>query len=85
MNKTFIIFSVKVDSFQLWFCCNSDLLIYVAETMEDIFLVHLTENKLLRCEYIYINIYNELVELSGPFFITQSSGFDEGVVSVFDS
>ena len=52
--------------------------------MEDIFLVHLTENKLLRCEYIYINIYNELVELSGPFFITKSSGFDEAKVSVLD-
>jgi len=29
-------------------------------------------------------IYNKLVELSGPYFITQSSGFDGAVVSLFD-
>ena len=32
-----------------------------------------------------LSTYNELVELSGPYFITQSLGFDGAIVSVFDS
>ena len=34
--------------------------------------------------YIYICII-ELVEVSGPFFITQLSGFDGAMVSVYDT
>ena len=35
--------------------------------------------------YIYIYMHNELVEVSGPCFITQLSGFDGAVVSVYDT
>ena len=35
--------------------------------------------------YARLSTFNELVELSGPYFITQSLGFDGAVVSVFDS
>ena len=41
-------------------------------------------NRCTNEHYARPSTYNELVELSRPYFITKSSGFDEAVVSVFD-